>query len=126
MKYIFLKQKIFAVLVLCFFLGFPLISSAQFYKPFGGRIITAPTPGVECPAGKQPSPFTLWNLATMTPTLMVGDQNSKSFGQIMPSAWILGLYIPILVSECQTTSTPSAPVPGYRTYLHGTSMGGTD
>ncbi len=93
-------------------------------QPFGGKIITAPTPGISCPAGRQPgSPFML---APNTPSVVgpfVGDYHPISLNyQLVPGAWILGLYNPIPIPECATQSAPPAPVSGFRTFLHGTSV----
>lgn len=88
---------------------------------FGGRIITAPTPGVSCPAGKIGSPFTVAGV-TGPSWLMVGDYYPTSLGfKLTPGAWILALYIPVPIPECQTQSVPPVPVTGYRNFLHGTS-----
>jgi hypothetical protein len=106
------------------FISVPFRSDAAFLQPFGGRVYTAPTPGVTCPAGKEGSPFTVLNLAAKgAPLLMVGDYHpTSSTSVIAPSVWILGLYNPIALPECQTTSTPPVTVPGFRTFFHGTSL----
>lgn len=92
-------------------------------KPLGGKIITAPTPGVSCPAGKQPgSPFTVVPAGSGPSWLLVGDYHpiSNHF-MLAPNEWILGLYIATPLPECTTQSLPPVPVSGYRTFFNGTS-----
>lgn len=111
--------------IVLFFIGLflPQISFAVVLQPFGGRIITAPTPGVVCPAGKPGSPFTVMPVTAQPSWLMVGDYHPVSLPfAVVPSAWILGLYVPVPLPECATTSVPPAPVNGFRTYFHGTSV----
>lgn len=99
----------------------PVVHAITAMQPFGGRIITAPTPGVTCPAGKIGSPFTIAPVGVVSANLFVGDLSPQSFGQLAPGVWTLGLYIPIPIPECVTQSVPPAPVTGFRTFLHGTS-----
>ncbi len=109
--------------VIFFAVGFPLITMAVLLKPFGGKIITAPTPGVSCPAGKEPgSPFTVSPVTKAPPWIMVGDWHPISTPfKLEPDAWILGLYNPKPIPECVSESVPPAPISGYRTIFHGTS-----
>lgn len=91
---------------------------------FGGRIITAPTPGVSCPAGALGSPFTMVPAGVAPAGLYVGDYHPTSVSfRLAPGAWVLGLYIPIPIPECATQSIPPAPVAGFRTFIHGTNLG---
>lgn len=112
------------LLALSLVVSIPLATGAVLLQPFGGRIGTAPTPGVECPAGKQPgSPFTVIPVMPTASWLMVGDYHPISLPfQLVPGAWILGLYNPVPIPECVTTTVPPAPVSGFRTYFHGTSV----
>jgi hypothetical protein len=116
-----MKKIIFFVFIILF--GFSVnITLAQTLMPFGGQIITAPTPGVACPAGAPGSPFSITPIVS-PPGLYVGDYNPISTRfRIVPGAWVLGLYIPVPIPECATTSTPPVPVTGFRTFLHGTSV----
>jgi hypothetical protein len=98
----------------------PTPAFAVFSRPFGGRIITAPVPGVECyNPPKQGSPF----IISSGIESYEGDTNTKSFGQIVPSAWILGLYSITPSTNCYIPATPAnIPYPTFRTILHGTSV----
>jgi hypothetical protein len=93
-------------------------------RSFGGLIIAAPTPGVNCPAGRQPgSPFTIIPAGASPAGPFVGDYNPISLTyQLVPGAWILGLYNPVPLPECATTTPVPTPVPGFRTFIHGTSV----
>lgn len=117
-------MKTIGYLFICSLIAVPFMASAVLLRPFGGRILTAPTPGVTCPAGKQPgSPFTVEPVMPMPPWLMVGDYHPLSISyQLVPGAWILGLYVPTPIPECATDSLPPVPVEGFRTFFHGTSV----
>lgn len=90
----------------------------------GGRIITAPIPGIICPAGKQPgSPFMIAPSIGAPVGPFIGDYNSVSnFHLLLPGIWFLGLYSSVPLPECATQSAPPAPVSGFRTLIHGTSV----
>ncbi len=122
-----MKKIIFFAFIIFFGLlvNLTLAQTLPLLKPFGGKIITAPTPGVTCPVGKLGSPFTQTPAGLSPPGLYVGDYNpiSLSFG-LKPTAWVLGLYIPTPIPECATESVPPAPVVGFRTYFLGTSFFG--
>lgn len=114
-------KKVFILILLLSGLSINF-TSAQVLMPMGGRIITAPTPGVSCPAGKFGSPFTMVPFGVYPPGLFVGDYYPSSLPfNLNIGSYFLGLYVPIPIPECQTQSVPPAPVTGFRTFLHGTS-----
>ena len=118
-----MKKIIFFVFIVAFSLSVNF-AFAQALMPLGGRILTAPTPGVSCPAGRQPeSPFTITPIvATIPPGLYIGDYNPTSLQfNLTPGSWILGLYLPVPIPECATQTGTPAPVSGLRTIIHGTS-----
>lgn len=115
------KVFIFGALIFSLSANF-VFAQTPFLMPFGGRILIAPMPGIVCPAGKLGSPFFMTPLLPAPPGPFIGDYNvvSNNF-MLAPGAAILGLYIPIPIPECATTSAPPAPVPGFRTFIHGTN-----
>lgn len=119
-----MKKIIFFVFVILFGLSVN-VALAQLLpapKGFGGRIITAPTPGISCPGGRPGSPLTIVPVSTYPIGPYVGDYNPISMRfNLTPGSWILGLYMPVPIPECQTQSAPPTPVNGYRTIIHGTS-----
>ncbi len=123
-----MKKIIFFAFIILFGLSIN-ISLAQFspFVGFGGRITTAPTPGIVCPAGKLGSPFTLAPNGPFATGPFVGDYYPVSnFYLLAPGAWILGLYNPVPLPECAIPVPPPGlpvPVTGFRTILHGTSVG---
>lgn len=90
---------------------------------FGGRVITAPTPGVSCPVGGLVSPYTITPAGVFPPALYITTPWVGGFGAIAPGAYILGLYNPIPIPECATTTVPPVPAGGFRTILYGTNLG---
>ncbi len=118
-----MKKIIFFVFIVSFSLSVNF-AFAQALVPLGGRILTAPTPGVSCPGGRQPgSPFSIVPVTAINPPgLYIGDYNPTSLKfNLTPGAWILGLYLSTPIPECATQSAPPAPVSGFRTIIHGTS-----
>ncbi len=123
-----MKKIIFFVVIILFGLSVN-VAFAQLVSPYqgiGGRIITAPTPGIVCPAGKPGSPFTIAPSGPSPAGPFVGDYYPVSnFHLLVSSAWFLGLGSIVPLPECFVpVPPPGVPVPvnGFRTILHGTSV----
>lgn len=101
--------------------AFPVIP----VRPFGGRVLLAPIPGANCPGTLEPtSPF---NINPAAPFGMIGPfaetPGPQTVGQVVPGAWVLGLYLNTPIPECEVGIPPiAAPLPVYRAYLFGTSV----
>lgn len=90
--------------------------------PFGGRITAIKTPpNVQCPTNAN-SPFIIVPAGASSAYPWAVGPGQVSFGQIVPSAWILGLYS---FSSCIMTNpppAPSSPYPVLFSNFYGTSI----
>jgi hypothetical protein len=93
----------------------PFVAFAGIGLPFGGLVLTSPTPGATCPSGAPVSPYAITPLAGL-PGLYVSTQWVAGVGLITPSAYILGLYVPTPIPECVS-------VPPFNNAFHTTIYG---
>lgn len=123
MKKNIVKALLFIVFLIPFSIAFAqsLNPIDNLKRPAGGKILFAPVVGIDCPAGKPGSPFNLVSLSA--PGLLIGDFHPTSnYHKLLPSIWFLGNYLTVPIPECQVPGPSPAPVSGYRTIIHGTSV----
>jgi hypothetical protein len=126
-----MKKIIFFVAIILFGLSVN-ISLAQVLMPFGGRVVTAPIPGAVCPTSISfvpDSPFVITPVGVGIPgasSFIPGPFSSvpgpQTFGQIIPSAWILGLYLSVPIPDCVAPIPPLGTLPVFKATIYGTSV----
>lgn len=118
------------IIFLSFVLVFGVFTESAFAQTsplisFGGRITTAPIPGAVCPTSLRPtSPFIL-----VPANGSIGGPFSEApgplaFGQVVPGAWILGLYLPTPIPDCTAPAFLPAggAVPIFKATIFNTSV----
>ncbi|MEZ4210752.1 MAG: hypothetical protein R3B39_00400 [Candidatus Paceibacterota bacterium] len=117
------------IIFLSFVLVFGVFAESAFAQaspliPFGGLITTAPIPGAICPTALEPtSPF----IVVPSGATIVGPfaevPGPQAFGQTVPGAWILGLYLPTPIPDCTVGIPPAGTVmPVFKATIFGTSV----
>ncbi|MEZ4113861.1 MAG: hypothetical protein R3B65_00085 [Candidatus Paceibacterota bacterium] len=92
--------------------------------PFGGRIAQAPIPGAACPSSvvfEPTSPFAIVPVMGI-PGPFSAIPGPTGFGQVVPSAWILGLYLPTPIPDCTVAVPPVGAAPVFKATIFGTSV----
>ncbi len=90
--------------------------------PFGGRVTVIHTPtNVVCSSDIEASPFTIMPVGSSSSGPWSKTFGKINIGLIVPSAWILGKYMP--AEECmQYNAVEANPYPTSQTNFYGTSI----
>lgn len=118
---------IIGLVVFLTFLILPLqnVSAIGLINPFSGKVVSAIIPGVTCPGGIGPiiiipSSF-LFPIGPYAITPATKRYLNVTIFPLLPADWIIGLYSPIMVPACWTTSWPPLPVTVYPIIIVGSS-----
>lgn len=120
-----MKKIIFFAFIILFGLSINLVLAAGAMIPFGGRVFEAPLPGAICPttvAFEPTSPFAIVPVGVGIPGPFSALPGPTGFGQVIPTAWILGLYLPTPVPDCTAPVPPAGLAPVFKSLIFGTSV----
>ncbi len=111
------------LVVLLASIPFIIFAANPLVRPFGGRIITAPIPGANCPTSLEPmSPFIVIPVGINILGPFSSVPGPQTFGQNVPSAWILGNYTTIPIPDCFVGVPLLGQMPVFKAYMYGTSV----
>lgn len=114
-----MKKILIATFVVVFGFSTLFHTAHAIFMPFGGKVTSPYTAGVVCP-GTGPATITPDSFSPATP-YYVAPGVLSGYGALPPSAYVLGLYNPILTPLCETTSTPPVPYLVFPIIIYGTS-----
>lgn len=121
-------MKYLRYLLVIFLISLPVAAFAinvQPFRSFGGRIITAPVPGANCPTSLEPtSPFVILAVPLGSPYFGPFSQlpGPQTAGQLVPGAQILGNYMTIPIPDCFVGLPLVGQVPVFKAYMYRTDV----